>query len=117
PPQRAREVGQPEVLVTRAHRPGGGQLELTAVEEDAIGDHAQRDLIIGTEQTGAGKVGAAGVRGRADAVVEEAADVIAWTKRRSLDVDTRQHGPAPLVVRKAAERGAGRGDRAVTGRR
>src|SRR5262249_30222383 len=68
-------------------------------------------------QTGAGQVGAARIRGRTDAVVEEAANVIAGTKRRDLDVDTRQHGPAPLVVRIAAERGAGRGNRAVAGGR
>src|SRR5262249_48129457 len=80
PPQRGREVGQPEVLVPGARRPGGGQLELTTIDEDAICDHTERDLIVRTEQTGAGQVGATGIRGRADAVVEEAADMIARTK-------------------------------------
>src|SRR5262245_4015407 len=38
---RGRDVRHPEVLPAGARRPGRGQLELTAVDEDAVGDHAQ----------------------------------------------------------------------------
>src|SRR4029077_5119931 len=107
PVHRGRDIGQPEVLVTRARRPGSGQLELTAVDEDAIRDHAERDRVATTEQARAAQVAAAGVSGRADAVAVEAAEVIAWAKRGRLDVDARQHRPAPLVIRIATSRGAG----------
>src|SRR5262249_14507423 len=87
PPQRGREVGQPEVLVARARRPGCGQLELTAVDEDRIRDHAERNPIATVEQARAGQVAAAGVCGRALAIVEEATEVVAWAGPGCLDVD------------------------------
>src|SRR5262249_39068940 len=37
---RSRGVGKQEVLVPRPRRPGGGQLNRTAVDVDPIGDHA-----------------------------------------------------------------------------
>ena len=118
PEHRGREVGQPEVLVAKARRPGGGQLKLTAIDEDRIGDHAERDLIAAAEQTRTGQVVAARVSGRTDAVVEVAAEVIAGAKPGRLDVDARQHRPAPLVIRIAALRRAGlRADEARSCRR
>src|SRR5206468_2640905 len=99
-------VGQPEVLVTGTRRPGRRQLKLTAVDENAVRDHAQRDLVVGTEQTGASQVAATRVSGRTLAVVEETAEVIARTGPGRLDVDARQHRPAPLVIRMTALRGA-----------
>src|SRR5262245_12828044 len=60
PPQRGREIGQPEVLVARARRPGRGQLELTTVDEDSVREHAQRNLVVGPEQTWACEIRAAG---------------------------------------------------------
>src|SRR5262249_57341908 len=104
PVRRSREVGQPEVLPTRACRPGGGQLELTAVDEDAIGDHPERNRVAGAEQARAVQVAAASVSARADAVVEVTAAAVAGTSPGCLDVDTRQHRPAPLVIRIAAVR-------------
>src|SRR5215813_8052182 len=103
------------MLVARARRPGGGQLELTAVDEDSVREHAQRNQVVSPEQTWAGEIGAAGIRSRADTVVEEAAEVIAGTSPGRLDVDTRQHRPAPLVVRSVTSRGAGRSTRAGAG--
>jgi len=44
PVHRGREVGQPEVLVAKAaSRPSSART--AAVDEDAIGDHAKRDLV------------------------------------------------------------------------
>src|SRR6185369_17635737 len=101
------------VLVARARRPGGRQLELTAVDEDAVGDHAERNRVAAAEQAGAVQVAAAGVSGCADAVVEVAPEVIAGASPRCLDVDARQHRPAPLVIRSTATRRAGLVNRAV----
>src|SRR5262249_6109495 len=112
-----REVGKPEVLPAAARRPGRCQLELTAVDEHAVGDHAERDRIAGAEQTGTAQVAAARIGGRADAVVEVATEVVARTGPGRLDVDTRQHRPAPLVVRRGASRGASRGTWAGASRR
>src|SRR5262245_33418415 len=81
-----REVGQPEVLIAPARRPGGGQLKLATVDEDRIRDHAQRHLVAGAEQAGAAQVVAASVGARALAVVEVAAEVIAGAEPRRPDV-------------------------------
>src|SRR5262245_49305696 len=78
----SREVGQPVVLVARARRPGGGQIELTAVDVDRVREEAERNRVAATEQAGAGEVAAARVSGRALAVVEEAAEVIAGATPR-----------------------------------
>src|SRR5262249_29628663 len=100
PVQRGRHVGQPEVLVTGARRPSRRQFELAAVDEDAVGDHAQRNIVAGAEQAGARQVAAARIGSRANAIVEEATEVVARTSPGRLDVDTRQYRPAPLVVRR-----------------
>src|SRR6185436_15409508 len=67
-----------------------------------IRDHAERHRVAAAEQAGTRQVAAARICGRADAIAEEAAEVIARSGPRRLDVDTRQHGPAPLVVGIAA---------------
>src|SRR5262249_49946784 len=87
PVHRGREVAQPEVLVARARRPGRGQLELAAVDEDAIGIHAQRNHVAAAEQARAGQVAAARVSGGADAIVEVATEVVARASPGCLDVD------------------------------
>src|SRR5262249_29784633 len=56
PVHRSRDVEQPEVLVAAARRPGGGQIELTAIEIDPIRDEAERDRVAAAEQAGAGEV-------------------------------------------------------------
>src|SRR6267142_6444328 len=87
PVHRSREVGQPEVLPARARRPSRRQLELAAIDEDAIGDHAQRNRVATAEQAGAAQVAAACIGSRADAVVEVATEVIAGAGPGRLDVD------------------------------
>src|SRR5262249_24126976 len=108
---------QPEVLIAEARRPGCGQLQLTAIEVDRIGNEAERDRVVGAEQAWTVQVGAAGVSGRALAVVEEAAEMIARTGPWRLDVDAREHRPAPLVVGIAALTRPGlRATRRIVGR-
>src|SRR5438093_188040 len=46
---RAREIGQPEVLVAKARRPGRGQLQLTAVDVDRIRNEAECDHVAGAK--------------------------------------------------------------------
>src|SRR4029077_1852642 len=100
PVHRGRDVGQPEVFIAGARRPDGGQVELTAVDEDAVADHAQRHVVAAAEQAGAAQVAATRIGGRALAVIEVATEVVAGTSPGRLDVDTRQHRPAPLVIRR-----------------
>src|SRR5262245_33486458 len=85
-----RDVGQPEVFIAGTRRPGSRQLKLTAVDEDAIGEHAQRDLVVSAEQARAAHAGAGRISGRADAIAEVATEVVARTGPGRLDVDTRQ---------------------------
>src|SRR5262245_25117082 len=116
---RGRDIGQPEVLVAEARRPGCGQLQLrqrTSIGVDRIRDETERDRVATTEQARAVQLTATGIGRRADAVVEEAAEVIAGTGPGRLDVDAREHRPAPLVVRKAALRRAGLRARRAAGR-
>src|SRR5207247_7119612 len=63
---RGRDIGHPEVLVAEARRPGGGQLQLTAIEVDRIRDEAERDRVAAAEQARTGEVAAAGIGHRAD---------------------------------------------------
>src|SRR5262249_591336 len=104
---RGRDVGQPEVLIATARRPGGGQLELAAIDEDAVGDHAQRNRVSAGQQAGTAQIAAARIGRRADTVVEVAAEVVAGTSPGRLDVDAGQHRPTPLVIRRVTGRGTG----------
>ena len=74
-------------LVTSACRPSCGQLQLTAVDVDCIRDEAERERVVGAENASAGVGVTGGVGGHADAVVEVAAEVIAGTEPRRLDID------------------------------
>ena len=87
PIHRSRDIRHPEVLVAKARRPGSGELKLTAIDVDRIRDHAKCHGVAAAEQAGARQVEAAGVSGRALAVVEVAAEVITGTRPGRLDVD------------------------------
>src|SRR5262249_44351163 len=81
-----RTVGHPEVLVARARRPGCGQLQLTTIDVDRIGDEAERDLVATAEDVRTGGLAAARICGSADAIVEVAAEVIAGPGPGRLDI-------------------------------
>src|SRR5262249_9523902 len=87
PVHRGREVGGPEMLISTAHSPGGGQRKLAAIDEHSIADDANRDRVAGPEQARTVQVAAPSISRCALAVVEVAAEVVTWARPGRLDVD------------------------------